>query len=108
MYFYKAADRKSKEIVPGGIIRTFWGDNTLLSVVDLEPNVEVPLHTHPQEQSGMVLEGQINMGIAGESRTLKTGDIYIIPGGIEHSAKTSSTHARVLDIFSPVREDYKY
>ena len=108
MFFYKPSERKSKEIVPGGMIRTFWGDNTLLSVVDLEPNVEVTLHTHPQEQSGMVLEGQMKMRIAGEWRTLTAGDIYIIPGGIEHAAKTSSTHARVLDIFSPVREDYKY
>ena len=108
MYFYNAKERESKEIVPGGTIRTFWGDNTLLSVVSIDPNVEVPRHTHPQEQSGIVLEGEMEMGVAGEVKTLRPGDMYIIPGGVEHYAKTSSSHARVLDIFSPVREDYQY
>jgi quercetin dioxygenase-like cupin family protein len=108
MYFYNAKDRVPKEIVPGGTIRTFWGENTLLALVDIEPGVEVPLHTHPHEQSGMVLEGELEMGIEGETRTLGPGDIYIIPGGVQHYAKTVSSKARVLDIFSPVREDYKY
>ncbi len=109
MYFHNAKDRAPKEIVPGGVIRTFWGDNTLLSLVDIEPGVEVPLHTHPHEQSGMLLEGELEMGAGGETRLLKPGDMYIIPGGVEHYAKTlSGGRARVLDIFSPVREDYKY
>ena len=108
MYFYNAKDRAPEEIVPGATIRTFWGDNTLLSLVDIEPTVEVPLHTHPHEQSGIVLEGELEMGVAGEVKVLNAGDIYIIPGGVEHFAKTRSVRARVLDIFSPVREDYKY
>ena len=84
MYFYNAQERDPKEIVPGGTIRTFWGENTLLSVVDIEPGVEVPLHTHPHEQSGMVIEGELEMGVDGNVRILKPGDMYIIPGNVEH------------------------
>ena len=108
MYFYNAQDRAPKEIVPGGTIRTFWGENTLLSVVDIDPGVEVPLHTHPHEQSGIVLEGQLEMGVEGDVRLLNPGDMYIIPGNVEHYAKAHATKAVALDIFSPVREEFQY
>ena len=107
-YFYNAKDRKPKEIVKGGRIRTFWGHNTLLSYVDIDPNVEVPRHTHTQEQSGIMLEGKMEMGIGDEVRVLSPGDIYIIPPGVEHYAKTTASKASVLDIFAPIRDDYKY
>ena len=70
--------------------------------------MEVPLHTHPQEQSGIIIEGELEMGVDGNVRILKPGDMYIIPGGVEHYAKASTGSAKVLDIFSPVREDYQY
>ena len=50
----------------------------------------------------MMLEGELEMNIAGEGRLLKPGDVYIIPGNVEHWAKSGSSQARVLDIFSPV------
>jgi quercetin dioxygenase-like cupin family protein len=39
---------------------------------------------------------------------LKTGDLYLIPANVEHSVKTNTDPVRILDIFSPVREDFKY
>ena len=108
MFFYNIADRKPKEIAQGATIQTFWGENTLLSLVKMEHMVEVPRHTHPQEQSGMIVEGEIEMGVGEEIKTLKAGDIYIIPGGMEHYAKTYSSPALILDIFSPIRSDYQY
>lgn len=107
-YFCDIENRAAKEIVPGVCIRTFWADHMLLSIVDLEANAVVPLHHHPHEQSGTVLTGELEMSIAGESRWLKPGQAYLIPGGVEHGAKTGATPARVLDIFSPVREEYQY
>ncbi len=107
-YFCDIENREAKTIVPGVSIRTFWGDKMLLSVVDLAANAEVPLHHHPHEQSGTVMSGELEMIIAGESRWLKPGDTYLIPGGVEHGARTGPTPARVLDIFSPVREEYQY
>ena len=108
MYFHDLAARQTKNLAPGASTRTFWGDNMLLSIVDFDPNSEVPGHTHPHEQGGMLLEGELEMVIAGESRALKPGDIYIIPGNVEHLARTRASKARVLDIFSPVREEFKY
>ena len=108
MYFYQVAERETKELLQGINARTFWGENLLLAVVDLDPNVALPNHSHPHEQGGIVIEGQLELTIDGEARLLKPGDIYIIPGGVEHSAKSGPEPVRVMDAFSPVREEYKY
>ena len=107
-YFNDLENRESKEIFAGVHIRTFWGNKMLLSIVDLAANTLVPAHDHPHEQAGTVISGEFELTIAGETRWLRPGDTYIIPGGVEHSALGGDAPARVLDIFSPVREDYQY
>ena len=107
-YFCDLENREAKETVPGVFIRTFWGNEMLLSIVDLAANAVVPAHSHLHEQAGVVISGELEMTISGETRLLKPGDTYIIPGGVEHGAMTGDTPARALDIFSPVREDYQY
>jgi quercetin dioxygenase-like cupin family protein len=108
MPFYKIEDRETKELSEGINARTFWGQNLLLAVVDLDANIELPNHSHPHEQGGIVIEGQLELTINGETRILKPSNVYIIPGGVEHSARTGPQPTRVMDIFSPVREEYKY
>jgi quercetin dioxygenase-like cupin family protein len=108
MYFCDMAEREAKEVIPGIWIRTFWEKNMLLSAVDLDPKAVLPIHHHPHEQAGTVIFGQLALTIAGETRTLQPGDAYIIPGGVEHSAVAGDTPTRVIDIFSPVREEYQY
>ena len=107
-YFKNASERGPMELVPGARARTFWGDNILLSLVEIEANSEVPNHTHPHEQGGIVIEGEMVMGISGEVKILKPADMYIIPGGVEHYAKTGAAPAKALDIFSPVRTEFQY
>ena len=48
------------------------------------------------------------MGIDGEVKLLKVGDMYIIPGNVEHYAKAYAAKAVALDIFSPVRQEFQY
>ncbi len=107
-YFIDASDRKPMELVPGVRTRTFWGEQMLLSLVEVDANSEVPLHTHPHEQGGVIIEGELEMGVDGEVKLLKPGDMYIIPGNVEHYAKAHAVKAVALDIFSPVREEFKY
>ncbi len=107
-YFCDVEGREAKEVVPGVHIRTFWGDKMLLSIVDFFPNAVIPAHSHPQEQAGTVISGTFELTIDGEARWVKQGDAYVIPGGVEHSGRTGDTPAKVVDVFSPVREDYKY
>lgn len=107
-YFYNLKEREKKELVPGINARTFWGEKMLTAVVDLDPNTFMPIHSHPHEQVGIILSGSMDMTIDGETRTLHPGDIYVIPGGVEHGAQTGDTPVQVMDVFSPVRDEYKY
>lgn len=100
--------RDAKQVFPGIELRTFWGDNMLISVADLEPGALLPSHSHPHEQAGVVLEGELTLVIDGDVKVLGPGDIYIAQGGIVHSAQAGPDGCRALDIFSPVREDYKF
>jgi quercetin dioxygenase-like cupin family protein len=108
MYYYHPQERETKELAPGIIARTFWGKKMLTSVVDLDPHTTLPAHSHPHEQHGMVISGRIQFVIDGQEKTLTAGDVYVIPGGIVHSAQTFAEGAQVIDIFAPVREEYIY
>ena len=107
-YFKDAAERETLELAPGARTRTFWGERMLLSLVEIDAHAEVPLHTHPHEQAGIVVAGELEMGIGGEVKLLRPGDMYLIPGNVEHYAKGGDQPAKALDVFSPVREEFKY
>lgn len=108
MYFYDPSEREPKELVPGIIARTFWGERMLTAVVDLDPDSELPMHNHPHEQLGIVIKGKIELTINEEVRLLKPGDVYVIPSEVMHGAKTFDQPVKVMDVFSPVREEYKF
>ena len=108
MAIYKQTKVNGKELFPGIIVRPVWGEKIMMMLVDIAPNAEVPLHSHPHEQAGIVIEGELELGIGNEVRTVGPGVMYIIPGNIEHYARSLGPPAKVLDIFSPVREEFKY
>jgi quercetin dioxygenase-like cupin family protein len=91
----------------GAVARAVRGDRITFAVVDVEPNVLVPEHHHPNEQVGVVLRGAITMTVAGESRRLGVGDTYVIPGDVPHAAETGPDGATVVDVFDPPREDWE-
>ncbi len=107
MYFYSQDNKSAKQIFEGIQGRPFWGENIMLVVVDFESFAVLPSHSHYHEQAGIVLEGEVEFTIAEETRLLQQGDLYFIPSNIEHSVKVGSSPAKVIDVFHPVREDFK-
>lgn len=73
MTFIDLETRAFKELFPGIRIQTFWGAQQLLSFVSFAAHSTVPGHSHVYEQSGAVLEGEIELAIAGEARRLQPG-----------------------------------
>ena len=65
---------------------------------DIEPIGVVPPHSHG-EQWGIVVEGEMELTINGETATYGPGDSYHIPAGVVHGA-TFRTRARVIDVFA--------
>jgi quercetin dioxygenase-like cupin family protein len=96
-----------KEIF-GGTIRGHYEHLERMTVgeVNLVANTEVPLHQHPHEQITYVVAGRFEFTVGSETRVLEPGMAALIPGGVPHGGKTL-TACRVLDIFTPVREDYR-
>ena len=81
------------------------GERMTVSVLTFEAQSEIPSHTHPHEQVGMVLEGELFFKIADEERTLRAGDVYLMPPNVEHSVR-APVASKVMDVFSPRRTEY--
>lgn len=97
----------SRKLAEGITTRIFPGDNVMLSVVRMEPHSTGTVHSHPQEQWGVLLEGECVRIQDGEERPMKAGDFWCTPGGVPHGVRTGAVGAVVLDIFSPPREEYR-
>ena len=106
MYFVEEEQMTKKSIAPGVNIAVAGGDRAQMSFVTLTPGSQVPLHSHPHEQMGVVIEGEFVMVLGGGSKITKTGDKYVIPGGVEHGVPEVKIKSVALDIFSPPRDDY--
>lgn len=106
MGFVNLANQEAIEPAPGVRLRTPHGEKLMLSYVEIDEDAEVPLHRHPHEQGGILISGTMLLQIGGEERTLKPGDMYIIPGGAEHRAVAVGGPVVAMDVFSPIREDY--
>ncbi len=96
-----------RELARGVTARVFPGDNAMLSVVDLAANAEGTIHDHPEEQWGLLLEGNGVRVQDGARFPVKPGDFWRTPGGVSHGFIAGANGARILDIFSPPRQEYK-
>jgi quercetin dioxygenase-like cupin family protein len=107
MPFATLASLPVKEIF-GGAIRGHYAHLTQLTIGELalQADTTVPLHQHPHEQVTYVMAGKFEFTIGNETKVLEPGMAAIIPGGVMHGGRTL-TACRVIDVFSPVREDYR-
>ncbi len=106
MPFINIQDIEPLEVVPGCRMRTPFGENLMLSYLEMDEGAVVPLHDHPHEQGGILLEGRVELTIGDEVRVCEVGEMFLIPPNVPHKAVAVGGPARVLDVFSPIREDY--
>src|SRR3990172_9148200 len=94
-------------IFEGVEIQTACGEQMMLSLVEFQPGAVVEAHSHPHEQVGMVIEGRARFIVGDEERVLGPGDMYTIPGGVTHRVVALAEGAKALDVFHPIRDDYR-
>lgn len=94
------------DIVPGYHSRLIHTDSMTIAYVDVDEGAALPEHAHVHEQVTNLLEGRFEMVVGGERMLLEAGQAVVIPSNVPHSGK-ALTHCRILDVFSPVREDFK-
>ena len=105
--FIRFDDVVSFERAQGVSGRPLFGENAMINLIQFEPGAVVPLHSHPHEQLGIVLRGVQVLVVEGVEHPLGPMEGYVLPGGVEHSAHCGPEGATVLDVFQPVREDYR-
>ncbi len=106
-YFVTKAECSRHSIFPGVFINTVAGEKTMISIVELEPRSAVLPHQHPHEQMGLLISGELTFTIGEETRTIQAGEMWRIPGGVVHSCIAGDGPAVAIDVFNPIREDYR-
>ena len=97
----------ARKLGEGIATRIFPGDQAMLSIVRIAPHSQGKLHSHPQEQWRVLLEGALVRIQGGQEVAMKAHDFWRTPGDVEHSVRTGDEGALVLDIFAPPRDEYR-
>ena len=83
------------------------GDRIMLMNIELEPKIEIPLHSHVHEQAGICLKGEVEFQGEGKTAIVKTNDIYLFQSNEKQGAKVvGNEKAVLLEVFSPPREEF--
>lgn len=101
------SDHPTFEVADGVSFQPVYGHNMLLNFVLFAPDRGFPRHQHPEEQLGMVVEGEMEFTIGDETRTIRAGDVYVIPSEVPHEGRTHELACLMLDIFAPPRSGFR-
>jgi quercetin dioxygenase-like cupin family protein len=104
--FFGLATTPGDPVAPGVTCRTLAaGEQMTFCVFEIAPGAEVPAHSHPEEQTALVLSGTLDAQVDGEARSLGKWEGYYAPALVEHGPNRNNGTEPVLcvDIFSPAR-----
>ncbi len=96
-------------IAPGRTRYITYTDHLMLVAVDFDDGPAAqpdPPHSHPHEQVTYVAEGEVLFFLEGSPTRLGPGSVVRIPSNVPHSIQTLTGHARLVDVFTPIREDF--
>lgn len=101
--FVHVDDVPEVEFAPGVAFRPVLGESMLANHVTFAPHAEAPMHVHIEEQIVLMVEGELDFTVDGEHRTLRPGDMVVIPPWVPHGAVARDVGCREIDMFSPPR-----
>jgi mannose-6-phosphate isomerase-like protein (cupin superfamily) len=79
----------------------------LLDFTDGPWDAPEPPHSHPHEQTCYIAAGELIFYCEGEpDQHLKAGDMFFVPSGKKHTIRLMTPYARLVDSFTPLREDF--
>jgi quercetin dioxygenase-like cupin family protein len=104
--FITLEDIKQNEMIPGFKVRFVHSEFMTISYWDVKKGSKLPEHKHHHEQISQVMEGEFELKIDGISQVMQPGKVAMIKSNATHSG-VALTDCKIMDIFSPVREDYK-
>jgi quercetin dioxygenase-like cupin family protein len=100
-------DAKPVNALPGLTRRTLaQGQSMMICEFKFDANVSIPIHQHPHEQVGYLVEGHVETTIDGKKYEMEKGDSYYAPPNVPHGVYTLEPSV-IVDTFCPPREDYR-
>lgn len=106
MTFLRPEDIDKKVLFPGCEAKMIHSENMTIVHWIIEADSAIPEHSHPHEQVANLIEGEFELVIQGTKKRMGPGHVAIIPPDAVHSGK-AITKCFILDVFYPVREDYR-
>jgi quercetin dioxygenase-like cupin family protein len=83
-----------------------WGERLMVCRLHFAPNVVTAVHSHPHEQITLVVSGRVQFFVEGQPVVATAGDVLHFPANVEHGATMFDETVVLIDIFSPIREDF--
>lgn len=105
-YFKSPEDGIFRKLADGITTRIFIGHNAMFSLATIEPNTPPIIHSHDEEQWGILMEGKCTRIQDGEEVEMNKGDFWVTPPNTPHGVRTGEEGAVILDVFSPPRQAY--
>lgn len=106
--YFPGPERLGHHVIFGNIpIQTLAGDHMQLSLLEMPENSVVEWHSHIHEQMGMVITGKARFQVGDEEKILGPNEMYHIPGGVRHRVTPVEVPLKILDVFYPIRDDYR-
>lgn len=97
---------KPREVFPGFQGRFIHTTNMTFAYWEIAKGSPVPTHSHVHEQVVNMLDGKFELTVSGQTYVLSSGSVFVIPSNAVHTGM-ALTDCRILDVFCPVREDYR-
>jgi quercetin dioxygenase-like cupin family protein len=95
-----------RQMIKGAKVWFVHSEKMTMAQWEFEPGVELPEHSHPHEQISNIISGTFILVIEGTDYPMPAGSILIIPPHAKHSGRAVSK-CRIVDVFHPVRQDYR-
>ena len=96
-----------RQVWEGVLARAIDGERITMAFIELAPNAVVPEHRHENEQLGIMLQGSGTFRVGDETREIRPGSTWRILSNVPHELTVGPQGAVVIDIFAPVRSDWK-
>jgi quercetin dioxygenase-like cupin family protein len=82
------------------------GERIMIVRFRFVPFLVTPEHTHTHEQMSLVVSGRVRFFVEGQERIASPGDVLHFPPNTLHGATMMDEEVVLIDIFSPIREDF--
>lgn len=99
-------EQRQLQLARGIAARVVTGDSMTVAHVKLAEGAVLAEHAHENEQIVNVVKGELELTVSGERHVLAPGKVMVLPPNVPHAGR-AITDVYVIDVFHPVREDFR-